>query len=121
MDWSAAGQALAAGLGAALPVAGAIVWVIRKVFSLGKWQETLATKEHMASIQKATKEDIDALRVATKEDLNALQQSTTKQFDETRTEVSELKASVAVLASSVEATRTDVGRILDHLLGSKDG
>ncbi len=72
MDWSAAGQALAAGLGAALPVAGAIVWVIRKVFSLGKWQETLATKEHMASIQKATKEDIDALRVAT---------------DETRTEV----------------------------------
>lgn len=105
MDWNAAGQALAAGLGAALPVAGAIVWVIRKVFSLGKWQETLATKEHVASIQKATKEDIDALRVAT---------------DETRTEVSELKASVAVLASSVEATRTDVGRILDHLLGSKD-
>lgn len=106
MDWSAAGQALAAGLGAALPVAGAIVWVIRKVFSLGKWQETLATKEHVASIQKATKEDIDALRVAT---------------DETRTEVSELKASVAVLASNVEATRTDVGRILDHLLGSQDG
>lgn len=106
MDWSAAGQALAAGLGAALPVAGAIVWVIRKVFSLGKWQETLATKEHVASIQKATKEDIDALRVAT---------------DETRTEVSELKASVTVLASNVEATRTDVGRILDHLLGSKDG
>ena len=105
MDWSAAGQALAAGLGAALPVAGAIVWVIRKVFSLGKWQETLATKEHVASIQKATKEDINALRVAT---------------DETRTEVGELKATVAVLASSVEATRTDVGRILDHLLGSKD-
>ena len=105
MDWSAAGQALAAGLGAALPVAGAIVWVIRKVFSLGEWQETLATKEHVASIQKATKEDIDALRVAT---------------DETRTEVSELKASVAALASNVEATRTDVGRILDHLLGSKD-
>ena len=120
MNWSPAIQALAAGLGAALPVAAAMAWVIRKVFSLGEWKETLATKEHVAAMQQA-------LQQATKRDMAAMQQANdkahagiTKRLDETCAEVSELKSTVAVLASSVEATRTDVGRILDHLLDSKE-
>lgn len=149
MYWSVAVQAIAAGLGAALPVCAAIVWVIRKVFSLGEWKGTLATKKDLDDKQQATKQDMDASQQATKRDMDALQQATrqdmdalqlattqelaamqqandqahagiTKRLDETRTEVSELKATVAVLASNVEATRSDVGRILDHLLDSKE-
>ena len=137
MDWSAIGQGLATGLGAALPVGVGIVWVIRKVFKLGRWKETLATKRDLSALQQATKQDIDALQQATKRDIDALQQATkrdidalqqaneeahveiSRRIDDTRADLAELRSAVAGLASSVEATRSDVGRIVDHLLSTK--
>lgn len=86
------------------------------MFSLGEWKETLATKEHLAAMQQATKRDMAAMQQAN----DKAHAGITKRLDETCAEVSELKSTVAVLASSVEATRTDVGRILDHLLDSKE-
>ena len=126
MDWSAIGQGLATGLGAALPVSVGIVWVIRKVFKLGRWKETLATKRDLSALQQATKQDLSALQQATKRDIDALQKADeeahaaiSQRIDDTRAEVAELRSAVAGLASSVEATRSDVGRIVDHLLSSK--
>ena len=92
-----------------MPVAAAMAWVIRKVFSLGEWKETLATKEHVAAMLHALQKANDKAHAGI-----------TKRLDETCAEVGELKSTVAVLASSVEATRTDVGRILDHLLDAKE-
>ncbi len=126
MDWSAIGQGLATGLGAALPVGVGIIWVIRKVFKLGRWKETLATKRDLSALQQATKQDIDALQQATKRDIDALQQANeeahveiSRRIDDTRADLAELRSAVAGLASSVEATRSDVARIVDHLLSSK--
>lgn len=104
MDWTSIGQGLATGLAAAVPLGVSIAWIIRRLFHLGRWKETLATKE-----------DLNALRVATQKDI-----------DDTRADVAELKSAVAGLTSTVEGlavmvetTRSDVGRIVDHLLGSK--
>lgn len=137
MDWTPIVQGLITGLAATVPLGVSIAWIIRRLFHLGRWKETLATKEDLDAVRvatkkdiddtrAATKKDIDALRAATKEDLDALRVATQKDIDDTRADVAELKSAVAGLTSTVEGlavmvetTRSDVGRIVDHLLGSK--
>ena len=93
MDWNAIGQGVATGLGAAVPLGVGVAWVILKAFDLGKWKETLATKEEVAELK-----------------------STVAGLTST---VAGLASTVASLATTVEATRSDVGRIVEHLLSSK--
>ena len=144
MDWSSIGQGLATGLGAAVPLGVSVAWIIRRVFDLGRWKETLATKDDLDALRVATKKDIEVLRAATKKDIEETRAATKKDIEvlradyekahaalsgrveDTRAEVAELKSTVAGLASTVEGlatmmetTRADVTRIVDHLLGSK--
>ena len=74
-----------------------------------------ATTRNLSTLQQAISQHIDALRKADEEAHAAISQ----RIDDLRAEVAELRSAVAGLASSVEATRSDVGRIVDHLLSSK--
>lgn len=54
MDWTSIVQGLITGLAATAPlgVLGVIsAWIFRRVFNLGRWKETLATKEDLQALR----------------------------------------------------------------------
>ena len=84
------------------------------------------TKEEIAALQEEIKEELAAHRAETKEEIAALQEANeaahagiNARIDTLQTDVDELKSVVASLVTSVDALRSDMGRVLDHLLGSQ--
>ena len=98
------------------------------------------TKEELAAHRAEVKEELAAHRAETKEDIAALQEANeaahagiNARIDSLQTDVDELKSTVASLATtvaglvttvaslvtSVDTLRSDMGRVLDHLLGSQ--
>ena len=97
-------------------------------------------KEELAAHRAEVKEELAAHRAETKEDIAALQEANeaahagiNARIDSLQTDVDELKSTVASLATtvaglvttvaslvtSVDTLRSDMGRVLDHLLGSQ--